>query len=518
MKIAVTGDVATQLLVKALANALRERGVAAELWDAPWGQVARQLTCVDSELSRFAPDAVVVWESVEHWWERGEDVATRIAQVKALVATFPRRLYYCNAAPFDDGAGFAPEVLEFNAALDRLERESDNLRVVDLAGIVSRVGREQAFDSTTYALYDMALVPEVQQSLARRIAARIAVDSGRVCKCVVSDCDDTLWGGLASELGAMGVEYGDTPLGRAHARYQQWLKRLQRRGVLLALNSHNDASVVDEVFATRTEMALHVDDFVNRQVNWLPKSANIVTIAQSLNLGLDSLVFLDDRAEQRAEVRAAYPEVCVPELPEDPAEWVEYLATLDLFPISTQTAEDASRTAMYQAAQSREAAKAEFVDEATYLTSLHSEMQALPIDTARLPRVVQLIQRTNQFNLRTQRHSESEVRTMANDDRNACLAFSLKDRFGDFGVTGALLAVRQDAETLFIDTWVTSCRVIGRGLDRFALDELVKAARALGVTQIIGEYLPTERNGIVKGLYAQLGFEKMEDGRWLLKL
>lgn len=519
MKIAIIGDVATQLLVRGLDAALRERGVAAELWEAPWGQVVRQLTCADSELARFAPDVVVVWESVEHWWERGETAAERLESVEKLATAFSGRIYCCNAAPFDDGLGFAREVRAFNAALDRLEAEHLNFQVVDLAELMARKGRENAFDGTVFALADMALVPELQTLLARRLAVSIAADAGKVRKCVVTDCDGTLWGGIAAELGPDGVEYGDTPQGRSHARYQQWLKRLQRQGVLLAIDSKNEPETVDAVFAARPEMALKRDDFVACQVNWNPKPANLDAIAKQLNLALDAFVFLDDREEQRREMRAVHPEVCVPELPPDPAEWVEFLAAQDIFPsVRRTTPEDQMRTAMYREAQAREAAKAEYVDEAAYLASLESEMSAVPVDGARLARVVQLIQRTNQFNLRTQRHSEAEVLRMAAGEGNVALAFKLKDRFGDFGLVSVLLAERRDESTLFIDTWVMSCRVIGRGLERFAMDELVRTAKDKGVSRIVGEYLSTPRNALVKDLYNQLGFAKMEDGTWLLQI
>ena len=513
VKVGICGDVATQLLTAAVRERLAARGVEAEIFEAPFDQVRRQLLTSDSELQRFDPQFVVVWQAVERARERAQSVAERLAGVEALCAAMRATVLYVNAA---DGAGVDSRMVRaFNAGLDALADRLDNLQVVDLASLVSENGRAALFNPMLYYTASMALVPEGQQALASRIASRIAALCGKERKVVVVDLDGTLWGGVVGEDGVEGVEIGESPLGRAHADFQRWLKELKNRGVLLAVCSKNDLALAEEVFAARPEMPLRREDFAAFVANWDPKPRNIAKIAATLNLGLDSFVFLDDRKDVREEVRQALPEVTVPELPDDPAEWTAFLGAMDLFETASVASDDALRTDRYREEAARQEIRKIFADEASFLKDLAMRAEVLPLDGGTIPRVARLTQRTNQFNVLTKRYGEVELKALAEDPTMVPLVVKLSDRFGDYGIVSVMIGQRQGA-ALFIDTWLMSCRVIGRGVECFAFNQFVARARELGVKTIIGRYEPTAKNGLVKDLYPKFGFVASVDGSWEL--
>ncbi len=264
-------------------------------------------------------------------------------------------------------------------------------------------------------------------------------------------------------------------------------------------------------------MPLKREDFAAFVANWEPKPANVARIAATLNLGLDSLVFLDDRKDEREAVRQALSEVTVPELPEDPAEWTAFLGALDLFETASVASDDALRTERYREEAARQEVRKTFADEAEFLRDLAMRAEVLPLDSGTIPRVARLTQRTNQFNVLTKRYGEAELKALAEDPTTVPLVVKLSDRFGDYGIVSVMIGQRQGA-ALFIDTWLMSCRVIGRGVERFAFDQFVARARALGVKTIVGRYEPTAKNGLVKDLYPKFGFVAAGDGSWKLEV
>ena len=526
-RVALAGDVATPLFAEALRGALALRGLAGPLFEADFDQVSRQILARDSALRAFRPDAILVWEAAERWWERpGETAEDRLARVRAYAAAAPCPLLVANAAPLADGVfgsfaapdAFAVQVRRFNAGLDVLAATCPNLYVADLAGLVADLGRATACDPALYATAAMPLTPAAQAAFAERVADSIAALQGRVRKCVAVDLDDTLWGGILGEVGPEGLTIGGPGVGAAHLAFQRWLLRLRRRGILLAICSKNDEPLVRQAFAARAaDLALTLGDFVCLRANWRNKADNLRDIAGTLGLGLDAFVFLDDSPAERALVRRELPAVAVPELPADPAARLPFLARLNLFETASASAEDAARTARYQAEAHRAAARADFTDEAGFLRALDMRATVRPLAPDTLARAAQLSQRTNQFNLRTRRYTEAELAGLAADPAWIALTLALSDRFGDNGLVSLLLAQINGADA-FIDTWLMSCRVLGRGLERFALNALAAAARAKGAARLVGEYLPTPKNARVATLLPSLGFVPLPDGRLALDL
>lgn len=526
LRLALCGDTATQLLATALRGALALRNIGGELLEADYNQVERQLLAADSELHQANVEIAIVWEAVERWWQTNESVEARIERVKAYATAFPGKLIYLNCVPFTDGTfgsyaasdeSFAVRVRRFNAALDGLTAQVPNLFVADLASIVGSFGRQTAFDGPLYATADMVLTLETQSRLAEQLADLIAALKGKLRKAVILDLDNTLWGGILGEDGLEGIQLGDHGLGKAHANLQRWLLRLKRRGILLAVCSKNDEALAKEPFVRHPEMSLHLDDIACFVANWQTKADNIAHIQKILNLGFDSFVFLDDNPAERAVVRQAHPEVCVPELPEDPARWIDFLASENLFETTSYSAEDRARTAQYRTEAQRTAWKATFTNEAEFLRSLKMVATCSPLDAFSIPRAAQLTQRSNQFNLRTRRYTEAELLALAQNPEAVALGFTLSDRFGDHGLVSVIIGIKQ-GHTLFIDTWLMSCRVLKRGLEAFALNHFAHHARALGCTELLGEYIPTPKNGMVANLYPALGFAQTSGNRFTLSL
>ena len=520
LKVAVVGDCATQMLTVALKGALAARGVAAQVWEADYNQVGRQLRVSDSELHRFAPALVVVWECVERWWVSNDLVEERLSRVAEYAEHFSGKLLYLNAAPFDDGVfgsyaatdeSFPVRVRKFNAGLDELCRTHKNLSIVDLNTLVSMQGRNNGFAPSLYMMSDMPLSLDMQAVLAERIAAVISAHLGKAKKCVILDLDNTLWGGIVGEDGLEGIQLGDHGVGKAFVLFQKMLKRLKDRGVILAVCSKNDEAIAREPFEKHPDMVLKTDDIACFVANWNTKADNVAHIQKILNIGFDSMVFLDDNPAEREIVRMAHPEVLVPELPSDPAEWVAYLASGGCFETVTYSTEDAGRTKTYQEEAKRRAWESTFTSEDDFLRGLEMKASATPFDSFSIPRAAQLTQRSNQFNLRTKRYSESDLESFVKRDDVLTLAFHLSDKFGDYGLVSVMIGVVRGDE-LFLDTWLMSCRVLKRGLEDFALNAIVRLAAERGIKYVTGEYIPTRKNIMVSDLLDKKGFVKSKNG------
>jgi FkbH-like protein len=313
------------------------------------------------------------------------------------------------------------------------------------------------------------------------------------------------------------IELDSLGAGKAFTDFQYWLRNLRERGIILAVCSKNTDHIAREAFEQQPSMGLRMEDIAALMANWSPKAQNMATIRSVLNIGYDAIVFLDDDPVEREMIRQSFPEITVPDLPDDPALYVEYLQSLNLFETASYTLADSRRTQQYQEAANRLSAQQSFASLDAFLQSLDMEASIKGADAFTIPRIAQLTQRSNQFNLRTQRYSVADVERMAADENYRIVSISLKDRFGDYGLISVLILRKADSDAFFLDTWIMSCRVLKRGVEALALNQAVAVARTMGAQKLIGEYLPTPKNVIVKDLYADLGFEERE-GRWELDL
>jgi FkbH-like protein len=327
--------------------------------------------------------------------------------------------------------------------------------------------------------------------------------------------DSTLWGGVIGDDGMENIQLGSLGIGKAFSEFQYWLRKLKNRGIILAVCSKNTETVAKEPFEEHPDMVLELEDIAVFVANWGNKVDNIMQIQSVLNIGFDSMVFIDDNPFERNLVRENIPEICVPEMPEDPADYLEYLYTLNLFETTSFSEEDERRTELYKIESQRKAVQQKFTNEDDFLKSLHMLSQVEVFNKFNAPRVAQLSHRSNQFNLRTHRYSEADIIGMISSENHYTFAFSLEDKFGDNGLICVVILQIEDTRTLFIDTWFMSCRVLNRGMEHFVLNEITNFAREKGFAFVKGEYIPTLKNSMVKDHYLNLGFKRSGDF-WIL--
>jgi len=311
------------------------------------------------------------------------------------------------------------------------------------------------------------------------------------------------------------IQIGNLGIGKAFTEFQYWIKGLKNRGIIIAICSKNTEAIAKEPFEKHPDMVLRLDDISVFIANWENKADNIRTIQQILNIGFDSMVFIDDNPFERNMVRENIPDICVPELPEDPAEYLGYLYSLNLFETVSVSDEDAERTRLYQTEAQRTALQQSLTNEDDFLKSLNMTATVEGFTKFNIPRVAQLTQRSNQFNLRTIRYSEADIEAIANSGEYFPFAFSLEDKFGHHGLISVVILKKAPENILFIDSWLMSCRVLKRGMEQFVLNTLVTFAQGNGFLKLKGEYLATAKNNLVKNHYRDLGFEET-GAYWLL--
>ena len=409
---------------------------------------------------------------------------------------------------------FLFQVKKLNFLLSTGCQKHKNVFLLGLNALQSKYGGNTLRDDKLYYVAKMPIAVEFLPEVAKLVFDVIVAIAGKIKKCVICDLDNTLWGGVIGDDGLKGIQIGELGLGHAFEDLQRWLKQLKERGIILCVCSKNDEKNAKEPFEKHPEMVLRLEDISIFVANWEDKASNIRFIQKTLNIGMDSIVFLDDNPFERNLVKSMIPDITVPELPEDPAEYLTYLKSLNLFETASYSSTDKDRTAQYQAEMNRIALEKTFVNYDEYLESLDMEATVSPYDEFQTPRIAQLTQRSNQFNLRTQRHTEEDILRFAKDDGYITRYYMLKDKFGDHGLISVLLLKKQ-GEELFVENWLMSCRVLKRGMEQFIADSMVEIAKENGFKRVVGEYVPTQKNGMVKDLYPELGFEKMKENLYV---
>ncbi|MBX3161003.1 MAG: HAD-IIIC family phosphatase [Deltaproteobacteria bacterium] len=379
---------------------------------------------------------------------------------------------------------------------------------VDLEAVSGLAGRAQFYDPRQYHWTKQPFSMAGAAELARHVVAGIRALVTGPKKVLVLDLDNTLWGGVVGETGPLGITLGGTPEGEAFVAFQRHLRGLARRGVLLAVASKNNPADAREPFGAHPDMALAIDDLAAFEASWDPKAMALQRIADALQLGLDSFVFFDDNPAEREHIRQALPEVEVVEVPEDPADYLRALEAGLWFEAVALTDEDRARTAQYAVERQRAELRGAASSLDDYLASLEMCARVRDLDDTDMQRAVQLIGKTNQFNLTTRRHSEAHVRALLAGGAVA-VTVRVRDRFGDHGLVSLAIAVPRDGD-LVVDTWLMSCRVIGRTVEQLVLAELVRRATERGLHRVVGEYLPTAKNALVARLYDDLGFAALD--------
>ena len=544
LRLAVLSDAAVPQLVPLLRVLLARKGVRAEVYLAEYDSIELEVFNPSSQLYAFAPQAVVFLHALNalrfrYYRQNGErsrfaeDTAEKIS---SLWDTFQARSsavilqsnfmlpYERPFGNFDHKApeSFYPTVMRLNSMLVERARARTNVLLNDIEALSSYVGRKRWGDERLWTLAKAFCALDHLPLVAQNIVDILLSNLGHVVKCVVLDLDNTLWGGVIGDDGVEGIAIGPFGEGEPFHRLQHYLLDLKRRGIMLTVCSKNEHDTALAPFRSHPDMVLRPDDFAVFVANWGPKPDNIRHIKEELNIGFDSMVFLDDNPFERQLVREVLPDVIVPELPEDAADYVRAISELNLFEVTSFSEEDRRRADLYRANAEREQLQAGFSDISDYLRSLDMRITMQRFDAFHLPRIAQLIQRSNQFNLTTRRYTAGECEAMMREEGCIPLYVSLSDRFGDNGLISVII-LRLRPPVFDIDTWLMSCRVLGRGVEQFTMNRVVELALGHGCEAIVGTYLPTAKNTMVKEFYAQFGFEISQRGeqgetRWVLEV
>jgi FkbH-like protein len=389
-----------------------------------------------------------------------------------------------------------------------------NTFVIDLDGVRARLTSQRFDDPRTWHIGRVPYTRHAMRAIAGEYLRVVRAAKGRNRKCVVVDADGTLWGGIVGDDGPEGVRVGPAFPGSPYHEFQEALLALRDRGVLLALCSKNDPRAVADVFAMRAaDMPLKWTDFAAVRVNWSDKARNLREIAAELNIGLDTLVFVDDTAHETALVAELLPAVHTILLPEDPVDFRDALAACDLFDTLTLSDEDRRRSEMYAAEQQRKAEEASALSVEDYLRGLQMEATVARVDDGGVARAAQLTQKTNQFNLTTRRYTEHEIRQFSASPDHDVFTIRVRDRLGDSGLVGVAI-LRHESVATVIDAFLMSCRVLGRGVEDALLAACVQAGARRGVREVIGDFIPTAKNARVADFYSSRGFTADAGGRF----
>ena len=528
IRVAILADSSTQYLAQAIRGIGYEKKLDIEVWEADYDSIDLTISDSNSELYNFKPDFTFIFFSAlklkKKFYKNGSNPHFSdeiISHLKHITSTISSRiktnfLVFNSPDALDPVFGhFSGKVTSsFNYQIKRINLElmhwvqgEASVSLIDLCSLQAMNGASNSIDSRLYLNSDSIFSLDFTIIVATNCIQVIKAFSGYAKKCLILDLDNTLWGGIIGDDGMENIQIGDLGIGKAFTEIQLWAKGLKERGVILAICSKNYEVNAREPFDKHPDMVLRFDDIAVFVANWSNKHDNIKYIQSVLNIGFDSMVFIDDNAFERNMVRNYLPEMTVPELPEDPADYLSFLSNLNLFETNAYTDEDKERTQLYKAEALRNTASLTYTSEADFLKSLDMGSEVKAFDSFTIPRVAQLTQRSNQFNLRTKRYAEQDVKHMAEDEKKYhTFSFTLSDKYGSHGLIGLIILEKKDTHTLFVDTWIMSCRILKRGMEQFMLNEIMEYAKKYNFEKITGEYIETKKNGMVRDHYKKMGF------------
>jgi len=531
IKIAVLGSASIQYFVMVLRYILKEKGIFADIYEGEYDGIMTDIMNTDGALYEFQPNTVIILPdyryikefpkpleekggieelaenvlgSYKMYWER----LTVLSEIQILQANYvipPERVY----GNIERRLSFS--VTTFLDMLNRkiLEAVPSNVSIVDLDLLASNIGKWNWFDETSYFLTKSAFRIDYIEDAVNTFVRQILALKGKTRKCLILDLDNTLWGGIVGDDGWEGIHLDpNDAVGESFRDFQRYVLQLKKRGVILAVVSKNDEANAKEPFEKNPHMILGLNDIASFQANWDDKVTNIKRVADELNIGINSLVFFDDNPAEREIVTSYLPDVMVIEVPNDPALYKRALDKAAPFDWLQLTKEDILRSNSYIENRHRSEMLANFTDYDEYLKNLEMEGEVSKPTKAELPRFSQLLNKSNQFNLRTQRYSEYEIEEAYSSNNKRCLCARLKDKFSEYGIISCVILEKKD-DSCFIESWVMSCRVLKRGVEFMVFATILEEAKKWLCKRITGEYIPSKKNQMVEGFYRELGFEEI---------
>jgi FkbH-like protein len=549
VRLATLGNSTFDHLVPGLRVGALRRGMWLDVYTCNYGQSLQELSEPTSSLHRFNPNTALfsfdyqslvgkgfvglhanevdqivrdIIERLRGLWELAAKAGCRQIIQQTVIPSMPNLL-----GNNEHRLAWSPRRL-VDSVNTRLREAADanGVDVLSLDSLISDHGLDAWHDPALWHRAKQEISPAASPLYGDMVGRLLAARLGLAAKCLILDLDNTLWGGTIGDDGLGGIVLGQgSAQGEAYLAFQSYAKQLAERGVILAVCSKNDEENALAPFNKHPEMILKQSDIGCFVANWDDKATNVRRIASALNIGMDSLVFADDNPFERNIVRRELPAVAVPELPEDPSLYARCLADAGYFEAIRLTENDLNRSQQYQENLKRDALRASSTDLAGYLKSLAMRLEWKRFDPVGLQRIVQLINKTNQFNLTTRRYHEAAVTGFMNDPRTITLQLRLTDQLGDNGIIAVVIAFPMDSNDVEykIDTWLMSCRVLGRQVEQATLNLLASIARRNGARKLIGEYRKTANNSMVSQHYERLGFSRIEEdsdgnSRWCRSL
>ena len=529
IKVAILGNHTTTFFVKALENQLKVAGFNPLIFESDYDQIDITLIDGESELYKFNPEIIVVFESVlklkdkfysvkdnesrtDFYKTEKEVIQNRVANIRANGSN--AKIVYFSYELIDDELygnlfskiphSFYNNLWQLNNELIGFSRNEPDFYVFDINKYLK--GVEDYRDWTALINSDLHYSIDTFAKLSHYLAQFFNAFKGHFKKCLILDLDNTTWGGIIGDDGLENIQVGSLGIGKAFTKLQKWAKLLKERGVILAICSKNSEDVAKEPFEKHNEMVLRLDDISIFFANCKNKADNIRYIQDVLNIGFDSMVFLDDNPVERDIVRQSLPGVTVPELPEDPAYYIPYIESLNLFETVSYSENDKDRTSQYQQEAKRKKLISSVTNMDDYLKSLEMVGNISAFNSDDVSRIAQLTQRSNQFNLRTKRYTEKDITELMNSENHLTYSIKLKDKFGDYGLISVIILEKKNDNSYFIDTLIMSCRVLKRDVEHYALNKIVEDVKEKEFSAITGEYLPTPKNKLVSDLFEKLNF------------
>ena len=511
---------------------------------APFGQVTQLLMREDLDYWKGDHDFALIWTRPEgviksfndllsYNTRSIEDILSEVDQFASLLLNVSKNARYvfvptwvlptfCRGFGMLDmkkGVGIANTLMRMNIRLSEIFENSSNIYLLDSQKWINTAGK-YAFNPRLWYRGKIAFGNEVYKEAVKDIKSALSGIKGHSKKIIILDLDDTLWGGIVGDVGWENIVLGGhDPIGEAFSDFQLALKSLTNRGILLGIVSKNEEAIAMEAINNHPEMVLTVKDFAGWRINWQDKAQNIVDLVSDLNLGLQSVVFVDENPRERSRVREALPEVYVPEWPKDCMLYKSTLLNLQCFDTPSISKEDLERTKMYASERQRQDFKKSLSSLDEWLKSLGTKIKVEELNKVNLQRTTQLLNKTNQMNLSTRRMSETELVEWSDQDGCKIWTFRVSDKMGDTGLTGIISLEVRNKKGQIID-FILSCRVMGRKVEESMLFTVIQYARNLGLEELVAEYVPTPKNKPCLTFWKKSGFhfdDKNNTFTWNLK-
>mgnify|MGYP001257147211 FL=1 len=519
-----------------VSNAIKKK-IACRTYNSNYNQYNQEILKKDSKFYEFKPDITFLILDVRHVLgelffipyslselEKREFIKNKVTEITNLIKTITNHskshvifsdLQIPTYSPYGINEqkqefGLKQIVKNINEKIKIEIKNEDLVSILDFNEFIQKYGEENIFNYKQYFSGDMKISIEFIPKFIDELMKFVNALTGSTKKCIVLDLDNTLWGGVVGEDGFDKIKLGDDPIGKSFVEFQKRLLALNQRGIILAINSKNNFDDAIKVINEHPNMILRKENFSSMKINWNDKVSNLREIAKELNIGIDSLVFFDDDQMNQEFVRTQLSDVLVVDLPTDSSIYPKILTEMNVFESIKITDEDLKRRNMYSQQQERNEFKNEVGDFKEFLKKMNIEIKIKKADNFSISRISQLTLKTNQFNLTTKRYKENEIEIFSKDENKIVECVEVKDKFGDNGITGAYIVEKKENEWI-IDTFLLSCRIIGRGIEDSMLEQIIEKARKQNVKIIKGKFIPTQKNKPAENFYENFGFSLEQD-------